>query len=314
MPDPFKIDAHVHVFTTDMPLIDNPRHAPTYSFTHEELIATLDRNGVDRAVIAAASPWGDYNDYMLAALRAHGKRLRATAIFRRPMERFELEAMGREGFCGIRLPFIGLPELPDITTFDYRSLFRRLADLDWHVHPHVDGEDLPKILPTLEASGVKIVVDHLGRAESRERHQQRRLQAALAFDRQGPHLGKSLRRLSARAKSDGLCARVLRVAGPDRLVWASDCPLSAMRTSFPTRPRWTGWSRPSPMPPPARTFSARPRAISISTASSAVAKAGSARRRGSGRLPPPSGPGSRDERVRRAGRNGRRQARPASAR
>ena len=57
MPDSFKIDAHVHVFTTDMPLIDNPRHAPNYSFTHEALIATLDENGVDRAVIAAASPW-----------------------------------------------------------------------------------------------------------------------------------------------------------------------------------------------------------------------------------------------------------------
>ena len=51
-PADLKIDAHVHVFTTDMPLIDNPRHAPKYSFTHEELIATLDANGVDRAVIA----------------------------------------------------------------------------------------------------------------------------------------------------------------------------------------------------------------------------------------------------------------------
>jgi hypothetical protein len=39
MSDSFKIDAHVHVFTADMPLIDNPRHAPTYSFTDE---------GVDR--------------------------------------------------------------------------------------------------------------------------------------------------------------------------------------------------------------------------------------------------------------------------
>jgi hypothetical protein len=37
MPDPFKIDAHVHVFTSDMPLIDNPRHAPKYSFTHANL-------------------------------------------------------------------------------------------------------------------------------------------------------------------------------------------------------------------------------------------------------------------------------------
>ena len=44
MPDNFRTDAHVHVFTTDMPLIDNPRHAPKYSFTHEELVATLDNN------------------------------------------------------------------------------------------------------------------------------------------------------------------------------------------------------------------------------------------------------------------------------
>ena len=27
------VDTHVHVFTTDMPLIDNPRHTPTYSYT-----------------------------------------------------------------------------------------------------------------------------------------------------------------------------------------------------------------------------------------------------------------------------------------
>ena len=37
MSDSFKSDAHVHVFTTDMPLIDNPGHAPNHNFTHEEL-------------------------------------------------------------------------------------------------------------------------------------------------------------------------------------------------------------------------------------------------------------------------------------
>src|SRR5258708_17891859 len=45
MAKPLKIDAHVHVFTTGMPLIDNPRHAPAYSFTYDELIATMDHNG-----------------------------------------------------------------------------------------------------------------------------------------------------------------------------------------------------------------------------------------------------------------------------
>ncbi|MGB7890253.1 MAG: amidohydrolase family protein, partial [Xanthobacteraceae bacterium] len=158
----------VHVFTTDMPLIDNPRHAPTYSFTHEQLIATLDENGIERAVTAAASPWGDYNDYILAAVRAHPKRLRGTAIVKPTVDRFALEEMSRAGIIGIRLPFIGLPALPDITTFEYRALFCRLADLGWHVHPRVDGDDLPKILPTLETSGVKIVVDHLGRPNPRD--------------------------------------------------------------------------------------------------------------------------------------------------
>jgi predicted TIM-barrel fold metal-dependent hydrolase len=232
MPDSFKIDAHVHVFTSDMPLVDNPRHAPKYSFTHEQLIATLDDNGVDRAVIAAASPWGDYNDYTLAALRAHRTRLRGTAIFRRPMERHELEAMGRDGFVGIRLPFIGLPQLPDIATFDYRVLFRRLADLDWHVHPHVDGEDLPKILPTLEASGVKIVVDHLGRPDPKSGINSEGFRALLRSIDKGRTWVKVSGgyRLGAQAKE--YARELVRVAGPDRLVWASDCPFVGHEGQF----------------------------------------------------------------------------------
>jgi predicted TIM-barrel fold metal-dependent hydrolase len=233
MPDPFKIDAHVHVFTTDMPLIDNPRHAPTYSFTHRELIATLDANGVDRAVIAAASPWGDYNDYMLEAVRAHGKRLRATAIFRRPMERFELEAMGREGFCGIRLPFIGLPQLPDIATFEYRALFRRLADLGWHVHPHVNGEDLPRVLPILEASGVRIVVDHLGRPDAKTGINSAGFKRLLQSIDKGRTWVKVSGGYRLGPQAVDYARELLRVAGPDRLVWASDCPFVGHEGQFP---------------------------------------------------------------------------------
>lgn len=233
MPDSFKIDAHVHVFTTDMPLIDNPRHAPKYSFTHQELIATLDANGIDRAVIAAASPWGDYNDYILASLRAHPARLRGTAIFNGPVDRFALEAMSRDGFVGIRLPFIGLPRLPDITTFHYRALFRRLADLDWHVHPHVDGEDLPKILPVLEASGVKIVVDHLGRPDLTSGINSEGFKTLLRSIDKGRTWVKISGgyRLGPPAKE--YARELLRVAGPDRLVWASDCPFVGHENQFP---------------------------------------------------------------------------------
>ena len=233
MPDSFKIDAHVHVFTSDMPLIDNPRHAPKYSFTHEELIATLDNNGVDRAVIAAASPWGDYNDYILAALRAHRRRLRGTAIFKPQVERLVLEAMSRDGFVGMRLPFIGLPKLPDIATFEYRALFSRLADLGWHVHPHVDGEYLPKILPVLEASGVKIVVDHFGRPDPKSGFNSEGFKALLRSIDKGRTWVKVSGgyRLGPQAKE--IARELLRVAGPDRLVWASDCPFVGHEGQFP---------------------------------------------------------------------------------
>lgn len=231
-PATFKIDAHVHVFITDMPLIDNPRHAPKYGFTHEDLIATLDENGVDRAVIAAASPWGDYNDYTWTALRAHRARLRGTAIFNRPMERSALEAMSRDGFVGIRLPFIGLPKLPDITSFDYRALFRRLADLDWHVHPHVEGEDLPRILPTLEASGVKIVVDHMGRPDQKTGINSagfKRLLQSIDKGRTWVKISGGYR-LGPQAKD--YARELVRVAGPERLVWASDCPFVGREGEF----------------------------------------------------------------------------------
>ena len=231
--DAQKIDAHVHVFTTDMPLIDKPRHAPTYSFTHEQLIGTLDSNGVARAVIAAASPWGDYNDYMLEAVRAHPKRLRATAIVKPTIDRFALEAMSKAGFIGIRLPFIGLPQLPDITTFEYRALFRRLADLNWHVHPHVNGDDLPKILPTLEASGVSIVADHLGRPNDKTGIESEGFKTLLRSIEKGRTWVKMSGgyRLGPSALETGRA--LLRHAGPERLVWASDCPFVGHENQFP---------------------------------------------------------------------------------
>jgi predicted TIM-barrel fold metal-dependent hydrolase len=233
MPEPLKIDAHVHVFTTDMPLIDNPRHAPNYSFTHQQLIATMDAHGVGRAVIAAASPWGDYNDYTLAALRAHRQRLRGTVILKPTVDRFALEAMDREGVVGVRLPFIGLPALPDITIFEYRAFFHRLADLGWHVHPHVDGDDLPKILPTLEASGVTIVVDHLGRPEPRAGVASAGFKALLRSIDKGRTFVKVSAGYRLGPAAVGYARELLRVAGPDRLVWASDCPFVGHENQFP---------------------------------------------------------------------------------
>ena len=216
------VDSHAHLFTRAMPLNDRPRHRPAYEFTLEDYLATLDAHGVAYGVIAAASPWSDYNDYTIDSVRGNA-RLRGTVIVSPGVEKYILEFMDRDGIVGVRLPLIGLPELPDLQSFEYRRLFRRLANLDWHVHVHIDGARLPQVLPVLLDSGVKIVIDHLGRVAPEDCPDGEAFRAMVAavkggrtwIKASGPHRVREATRVLQ------LLAREI---GDDRLVWGSDCP------------------------------------------------------------------------------------------
>src|SRR5262245_39060129 len=151
-----------------------------------------------------------------------------------PVERYILEAMKRDGVVGVRLPFIGLAELPDITTFDYRRFLRRLADLDWHVHLHVEGERLPALIDTIEASGVKLVIDHLGRPEPRAGINSDGFKAMLRSIERGRTWVKVSAGYRLGPAAPDYARELVRVAGPDRLVWASDCPFASRRCAIRT--------------------------------------------------------------------------------
>jgi predicted TIM-barrel fold metal-dependent hydrolase len=219
------VDAHAHVFLRDMPHIANPRHRIAYDFGFAQYLAELDRHGVERGVIAAASPYGDYNDYTIAALRAHPQRLRGTVILDPGVERYVMEAMARDGGVGVRLPFISLPALPDLSSFEWQRLLRRIRDLGWHVHLHLDGPRLPQVLPALEASGVKLVVDHFGRPDPELGVQCpgfRMMLGLLGNGRTWVKVSAAYRLGKEAAASYG--RELLKQAGADRLLWASDCP------------------------------------------------------------------------------------------
>src|SRR5262249_32549700 len=132
----------------------------------------------------------------------------------------------------VGVPVMGLAKPPDVTGFDYRALFRRLADLDWHVHPHVEGDDLPKILPTLEASGVTIVVDHLGRPDPKAGINSEGFKALLRSIDKGHTYVKMSGGYRLGAGAVAYARELLRSPGPDRLVWASDCPFVGHENEF----------------------------------------------------------------------------------
>ena len=101
------------------------------------------------------------------------------------------------------------------------------------MHLHVEGEELPKILPTLEASGVKIVIDHLGRPDPDAGINSEGFKALLRSIDKGRTWVKVSGGYRLGPPRSTMRASLLRVAGPDRLVWASDCPFVGHEGQFP---------------------------------------------------------------------------------
>jgi len=222
--DALVVDAHAHVFSADMPVVANPRHNPVYAFTPEQYLATMDAHGVQFAVLAAGSPWADYNDYMIEALRRH-PRLRGTVVVDPSVERYTLEAMARDGVVGVRLSFITMKEMPDLTTFAWRRFLRRLRDLNWHVHLHIDGPRLPLVLPHFEAAGVKLVLDHYGRPDPAKGIACEGFQAMVrAIERGNTWVKVSAGYRLGEERVAAYGRELLRTVGAQRLLWASDCP------------------------------------------------------------------------------------------
>lgn len=226
------VDSHAHVHTTDMPLSPNAWHKPPADATIERYVATLDRHGIRHAVIAAASLFDDYNDYSLEATRRH-RRLRTTVIVKPTIDPYVMRMMRDDGVVGVRLQWRNVKDPPDITTPEYQRFFRRVRDLDWHVHINQTADKLASPIAILQAAGVKLVVDHFG-------HPQRGGAACEGFQamlhaidngRTWVKLSAGYRLASQQVAQD--CARALLAhAGPERLLWGSDWPFPAFEDSM----------------------------------------------------------------------------------
>jgi predicted TIM-barrel fold metal-dependent hydrolase len=218
------VDCHAHVFTNRLPLAQSAWAHPNYEYPVEAFLADLDRHGVAFGVISAATLYGDYNDYTLEALGAY-KRLRATVIAAPTISAEELRRMTEAGVVGVRLALRRAAQTPDLRGYEHRKFLNRLADLGMHVELLARAAQMPALLPALDEAGVRVVVDHFGGPDA-------------ADGADGPGFGALLRalengrtwvKLSAGYRigqdlAQQSAARLLRSAGPERLVWGSDAP------------------------------------------------------------------------------------------
>jgi predicted TIM-barrel fold metal-dependent hydrolase len=219
-----------------MPVSGSAWHIPPHDATIDDYIRTLDENGVHFAVLAAASIYGDYNDYALAAVRRH-KRLRTTVILDPAVDLYTMQRMNDEGVVGIRFQFRNVASPPDLRSFEYRRLMVRAADLGWHIHLHDEGPRLASFIQPILDAGPRLVIDHFGRPDPGEGVRAESFRSVL----QAIETGRTWVKISAAFRlgsfnlSRSLTMQLLDTGGPGRLMWGSDWPFAAYEDSLSYR-------------------------------------------------------------------------------
>lgn len=224
------VDAHAHIFDRTTPLAETAWHRPAAEAPLAAYMAELDAAGVHFAVLAAASIFGDYNDHMLAAV-AGQPRLRTTVILRPDTDPARLRDLDQAGVVGIRLQLRNVAAPPDLDSFEYRCLFRRIADLGWHVHLHDEGDRIARFIPQVENAGPRLVIDHYGRPETADAPGFRAVLDAVGRGRTWVKLSAAFR-LGAQAPARTLAQALIDAGGAERLLWGSDWPFVAFEDSM----------------------------------------------------------------------------------
>jgi len=210
-----------------MPFAANAWNRPAYTYSVEDYQADLEAAGIKYGVIAAASLFGTYNDYVIRALRAN-PNLRATAILDPAQCDFHtVEALRREGIVGVRLMWYAKDDLSEMAGDPFRLMCRRLRDFGMHIHVTIEGERLVPLVRELRTTGVPVVIDHFGIHDEEpllEAPTYREMVRLLGED-DGVFLKVSG---SFRHKNPGLAALytqdLLARFGTGRLFWGSDSP------------------------------------------------------------------------------------------
>jgi len=223
-PEPPIIDAHAHIFTRAMPFTDTAWTQPNYDYPIEAYLGDLDAHGISFGVVTAASLFGEYNDYTLAALARH-KRLRATVMLDPDTGPAELADLKAAGVCGIRFQIPLSAPLPDMQGYRFRRFVRRLVDGGMHLELNLGGDQLSQMLPALADHGIAVVVDHFGLLRSEGEMEGAGFTALL----RAVENGRTYVKVSAgfRLPEDRLVTyadHLLTTAGADRLFWGSDAP------------------------------------------------------------------------------------------
>jgi predicted TIM-barrel fold metal-dependent hydrolase len=235
------IDAHVHVWTPDVsryPLADGYRKEDMQppSFTPAELFAHARPAGVTRVTLIQMSFYGYDNSYMLDVMKERPGVFSGVAVIDendRPADRMvELQKQGVRGF---RIQSRGRKPDQWLTGEGMQAMWCRGAETGLNMCCLIDSEFLPSVEQACRAHPeTPVVIDHFARIgiDGTIREKDLNNLCALAKHKQVTVKTSAFYALGKKeapyADLQPMIRRVLDAFGPERLMWASDCPFQVV--------------------------------------------------------------------------------------
>ncbi len=246
MADTRYIDAHVHVWTTNL---DHYPLAPGYtkenmkpaSFTSEELLQHCKPSGVDRIVLIQMSFYGFDNSYMLDTMRRMPVTFSGIAVVDWKAERPDqaMVRLSKEGVRGFRIYPKDVPVETWLQTDGFRRMFRAGAEHNLALCPLINPNALPSLdVMCKEFPRTPVIIDHLCRIGADGEIRAADVDALCAMAKH-PNVKVKVSAFYALGKKkpphDDLAPLIKRVYdayGPKRLMWASDCPYQVQDETY----------------------------------------------------------------------------------
>jgi predicted TIM-barrel fold metal-dependent hydrolase len=236
------VDCHAHIIDpARFPFTGtkgyHPR--PDEHGTREEFCAVLDRHGVGQAVLIQLSGYGTDNAANLDAMKAYPGRFKAIAVIDPDASDKTLENLAAAGVVGVRFNLVSY-DADALSRPEAPRLLQRLKALGWFAQIYADDSQWPTAAAVLQASGIRVLIDHFGVRDIAVGTRHAGFQAVLALGREGNATVKlsslfRVSRMSSRFDDlDPFAGELLQAFGVEACIWGSDWPF----INVPRRPHY----------------------------------------------------------------------------
>lgn len=149
------IDTHFHLIHPSSSKSGLNGHKP-----HLELETEMNRCGILGGIAVQPSIYRYDNTHLLSVLKQYSETMRGVCVVPETIHIQQLEALKKQGIIGVRLNMVDNPDQHEAPHPDF---FRKLTDTGLFLQVHSQREQLANIIELAIASGVSVIVDHIGK-------------------------------------------------------------------------------------------------------------------------------------------------------